>query len=326
MGVAQKNFFEKLIKRVSDHYASDIVLYIGNIERPYDDFLIKRVRDFKTLGNVILILSTNGGDPHAAYRMARCLQEAYETVSPTEGLGQPSQQAAKGKFRLFVDTRCKSAGTILAAGANVLLFSEYGELGPIDVQIRKSDEVGERSSVLTPRHAVESLQTLALHHFEYAFKELRFSEELSFTTKLAADIAKSMAVGLFEPVYAQIDPMRVGEYDRAKRIASEYATRLGKGNLKEGALHRLVEGYPAHGFVIDKKEARELFTVVEEPNEDLLELGRVTRSYWNNDFLNASEPLILSLTTPDILSEEEENDAPTPNEATAVNEENPHGG
>jgi ClpP class serine protease len=92
MGVAQKNFFEKLIKRVSDHYASDIVLYIGNIERPYDDFLIKRVRDFKTLGNVILILSTNGGDPHAAYRMARCLQEAYETVSPTEGLGQPSQQ------------------------------------------------------------------------------------------------------------------------------------------------------------------------------------------------------------------------------------------
>ena len=50
--------------------------------------------------------------------------------------------------------------------------------------------------------------------------------------------------------------MRVGEYDRAMRIASEYATRLGKANLKDGALRRLVEGYPAHGFVIDKKEAR----------------------------------------------------------------------
>jgi len=163
---------------------------------------------------------------------------------------------------------------------------------------------------------MESLQTLALHHFEYAFKELRFSEELAFTTKLAAEVARGMAVGLFEPIYAQIDPMRVGEYDRAKRIASEYATRLGKGNLKEGALHTLVEGYPAHGFVIDKKEARDIFNEVEEPHGDLIELGEVTRRWWNSDYLSADSPLILYLTTPDVLveDEEEQTDAATPNE------------
>ena len=199
--MAEKNPFEKLIKQVSDHYKSDIVLYIGPIERPFDDRFIRRVKERKLLDNVLLILTTHGGDPHAAYRMARFLQEHYETVAGAEGLGAPSQQKAKGKFRLYVDTRCKSAGTILAAGANILMFSDYGELGPIDVQIRKSDEVGERSSVLTPRHAMESLQTLALHHFEHAFKELRFSEELSFTTKLAAEVAKGLAVGLFEPIY-----------------------------------------------------------------------------------------------------------------------------
>ena len=192
-----KNLFEALIKDVADEYASDIVLYIGPIDRPFDDAFIRRVKERKNRDNVILILTTNGGDPHAAYRMARCLQEQYETVAGSEGIGAPSQQKAKGKFRLFVDTRCKSAGTILAAGANILMLSDFGELGPIDVQLRKSDEVGERSSVLTPRHAMESLQTLALHHFEHAFKELRFSEELSFTTKLAAEVAKGMAVGLF---------------------------------------------------------------------------------------------------------------------------------
>src|ERR1700693_45239 len=143
-----KDPFEKLVKRVSDHYESDIILYIGPIERPYDDFFIKRVSDFREkqetkLSNVILILTTLGGDPHAAYRMARCLQEQYETVA-TEGLGPPSQTKAKGKFRLFVDSRCKSAGTILAAGANILVMSEYGELGPIDVQVRKGGEIGER--------------------------------------------------------------------------------------------------------------------------------------------------------------------------------------
>ena len=150
--MAEKNKFEKLIRRVSDHYKSDIVLYIGPIERPYDDRFIRRVKERKALDNVLLILTTHGGDPHAAYRMARFLQEHYETSAGADGIGAPSQQKAKGKFRLYVDTRCKSAGTILAAGANVLLFSDYGELGPIDVQIRKSDEVGERSSVHKLHH------------------------------------------------------------------------------------------------------------------------------------------------------------------------------
>jgi len=311
----EKSPFEKLIKRVSDHYKSDIILYVGPLERPYDDRFIERVKSMKQLDNVLLILTTNGGDPHAAYRMARFLQEHYKTVS--EGLGVPNEEeAAKGKFRLFVDTRCKSAGTILAAGANILLFSDYGELGPIDVQIRKSEEVGERSSVLTPRHAMEALQTLALHHFEYAFKELRFSEELAFTTKLAAEVAKGMAVGLFEPVYAQIDPMRVGEYDRAKRIASEYATRLGIGNLKENALDRLVEQYPAHGFVIDRKEAAEIFREVEEPTADLISLGEITRYWWNLDSLVANVPKLFYLTTQDVLREDQA-DAANPNEGNA---------
>src|SRR5258708_16374883 len=131
-----KDPFNKLVKRVSDHYKSDIALYIGPIERPHDDRFIRRVKDFKQLDNVLLILTTFGGDPHAAYRMARCLQEQYKTVV-TEGIGPPSQDKAEGNFRLFVDTRCKSAGTILAAGANILSLSDYAELGPIDVQLRK---------------------------------------------------------------------------------------------------------------------------------------------------------------------------------------------
>lgn len=317
--MTQLNPFEALVKRVSEHYQSDIVVYIGPIERPYDDVFIRRVKDFKRLDNVLLILTTMGGDPHAAYRMARCLQHHYETVASEDGMGPPSQQKAKGKFRVYVDTRCKSAGTILAAGANILMFSDFGELGPIDVQLRKVDEVGERSSVLTPRHAMESLQALALNHFEAVFKELRFSEEMSFTTKLSAEVAKGMAVGLFEPIFAQIDPMRVGEYDRAMRIAIEYAARLGRANLKEDALKRLVEGYPAHGFVIDKKEARELFNDVEEPSNDLIELGEVTRRWWNADFLANKSPLIVYLTP--VQEEPEKGEAPNAEHIDATTEQ-----
>jgi hypothetical protein len=320
-----KNPFEKLVKTVAEHYESDIVLYIGAIERPYDDKFITRVRNRKRSDNVILILTTYGGDPHAAYRMARCLQEHYETAAGADGIGTPSQKKAKGKFRLFVDTRCKSAGTILAAGANTVMFSDYGELGPIDVQIRKLDEVGERSSVLTPKHATEALHGMALHHFEHAFKSLRFSEELSFTTKLAAEVAQGMAVGLFQPIYAQIDPMRVGEYDRAMRIASEYGSRLGKSNLKDGALERLVTGYPAHGFVIDKKEAKEIFKDVEEPTADLTTLAEITRDWWNDDYLGADEPFMIYLTTDEVMKEEEDAQPNAPADPNAGNAGNAEG-
>lgn len=300
-----KNAFQKLVKKVSDHYDSDIIVFVGPIDRPYDDNFIRRVQNYKRRTNVLMVLTTLGGDPNAAYRMARCLQEQYKTVGGGP-LGQVNTNDVTGKFRLFVDMRCKSAGTILATGANSIMFSDFGELGPIDVQLRKSDEVGERSSGLTPMHSLVSLQALAIKQFAESFRELRFNEQLAFSTKIASEIAVEMTVGMYSPIYGQIDPLRVGEFDRAMRIASEYGGRLSKGNLKEGALKKLLEGYPSHGFVIDRKEAAELFNEVETPTDDLLALGEVCRGWWYDDHLTAETPMFLYLTTDEVLAADEE--------------------
>jgi ClpP class serine protease len=147
------NPYQLLVRKVSDHYDTDIILYIGLIDRPHDDAFIRRVKALKRRRNVILILTTPGGDPHAAYSMARCLQAEYKTVTDPTAVAA----AENGTFRVFVDTRCKSAGTILATGANTVMFSDFGEMGPIDVQLRKVEEVGERSSGLTPMNALDSL-------------------------------------------------------------------------------------------------------------------------------------------------------------------------
>ena len=82
---------------------------------------------------------------------------------------------------------------------------------------------------------------------------------------MAGELASQLACGVVEPLYAQIDPNRIGEMQRAIQIAHEYGTRLdGHGsNLKEGALDALVAGYPSHSFVIDRKEARNLFKSVQ---------------------------------------------------------------
>jgi hypothetical protein len=296
------NPFQILIKEISDELDADIFTYVGAIDRPQDDRFITRVKNFKRRPNVLLLLTTLGGDPNAAYRIARCLQSEYETVE--QKVDEATTAPAKGKFYIFVDSRCKSAGTILATGANTLFMSDYAELGPIDVQLRKGDEVGERSSSLTPMHAIESLRDLSIKYFEDCFKELRFNQELLFATKAASEIASKMSTSLFGTIFSQIDPMRVAEFDRAMRIASEYGERLGKENLLEGGLNRLVAAYPTHGFVIDRTEAKEIFKSVQKPSEKLAGLGMISRANWEPKYLLADSPLILALTTPELFEED----------------------
>jgi hypothetical protein len=47
----------------------------------------------------------------------------------------------------------------------------------------------------------------------------------------------------------------------------EYGQRIGKENLKDKALERLILEYPDHGFVIDRTECEDLFKKVRTPNE-----------------------------------------------------------
>ena len=88
------------------------------------------------------------------------------------------------------------------------------------------------------------------------------------------------------------------------RIASEYGERLGKENLVEGGLNRLVAAYPTHGFVIDRTEAKEIFKSVQKPSEQLASLGMISRTNWEPKYLLADAPLILALTTPDLFEED----------------------
>jgi hypothetical protein len=57
-------------------------------------------------------------------------------------------------------------------------------------------------------------------------------------------------------------------------VAKKYCERLNKrsGNLKYGAIDRLVYEYPTHDFVIDFEEAKELFEHVELPTATLIKL------------------------------------------------------
>jgi hypothetical protein len=193
-----------------------------------------------------LFLTTYGGDPDAAYRIARCLQNHYEG------------------FRLLVAGPCKSAGTLIALGAEELAIAPTGELGPLDVQMAKPDEIAVSGSGLEIFSALHILTSHAFDKFEQYMLELTDKSGGVISTRTASDIAVKLITGMLHPVAAHIEPTRLGEAQRAMDIAKAYGKRLGTANLKPGCMDTLILTYPCHSFVVDLQEARKLFVRVDE--------------------------------------------------------------
>lgn len=244
------------------------IIYAGPIDR-YGYELMSQVCE--TLvepypKKVNLILSTYGGDPDAGFRIARCLQHYF-----TEGI------------TLFVPHYCKSAGTLIAIGASELVLSDRGELGPLDVQLVKSDEMFERSSGMDITQGFNVLTSQAYEMFNTITVNLKLKSRLS--TKLASEAASQIAVGAFAPIFSQIDPLRLGEIQRATEIAFKYGNLLKVkfDNLQEFGVITLISGYPSHAFVIDRKEATTIFKNVRQPDTDeiawLKEIDGMIRYY-----------------------------------------------
>lgn len=188
-----------------------------------------------------LFLTTGGGDPDAGFRIARAFRHHY-----------------REHLRVAVPSWCKSAGTLVAIAANDLAIGDFGELGPLDIQVHKGTELQERSSGLDIISAIGAVTAHAKMTFHEMLKETR---GMGLATKLSAEFAAQVSSAVAGPLFAQIDPMRLGELQRAMDIAFQYGDRLNAygDNLKEGALSTLIREYPSHGFVIDRKEAKERF-------------------------------------------------------------------
>lgn len=243
------NKINKVVATLSIDLEADIFLFSGVISETTADRLIEEVRDVKERQkNAVLILTTYGGDPNAAFRAMRCLQRRYDKIS------------------LYVYGYCKSAGTLMALGADKIVMSDFGEFGPLDVQVFKSDELYGRSSGLDIHQALNVIGSQAYTMFEDYFIDLIERTQGVITTKTATDVASSMAVQLLAPITAQIDPLRLGELNRVMRVAQDYGRRLSSKVLSQNrmrTIEQLTSGYHAHGFVIDYEEAKQLFQDVE---------------------------------------------------------------
>jgi Serine dehydrogenase proteinase len=230
----------------------DLLVFSGAIDDDNGDSFIEQVVSHsQRRSRVALFLCTYGGDPHAAYRMARTLRRCY----PEE-------------IRILVPSYCKSAGTLIALCADSLGFSVYGELGPLDTQLSRPDEIMQRASGLEVFSTLQYLTDHAFSCFEQNMLTILRKSGQTISTRLASEIASKLATGLVKPISAQLDPHRIGLAQRGLEVTKAYGKLLAnEKNLKfapETVVNHLVNDYPTHAFVIDREEASTLFSKVGE--------------------------------------------------------------
>ncbi len=199
----------------------------------------------------VLLLSTDGGDPDAAYQIACTLRDHFETLT------------------IVLPHRAKSAGTLLCIAADWLVMGPVSELGPLDVQIWHPQLPGRRVSALD---VVTTMEQACQRGVEYArqvaealasLESLDVSELCRASVEAGASLAARMGL--------QLDIVAWCEGARALRLAEEYAKRLLARRQAKGAqyypklqLQELVSTYPSHSFVIDALEASHLgFPVID---------------------------------------------------------------
>ena len=289
---------------------ADLILYSGAITQPFDVNMIEKCSDPDRSTNVYLVLATYGGDPHVAYRIGRCLHRNYERVI------------------VCVPGPCFSAGTLLAIAGHELVMSDLGLLGPLDIQIQKSDELFETTSGLTVTEAMDTVRSEAWEMLEYILLKLKVASVGQITLKTALETATALTARAFQPLFAQIDPIRLGEDSRSTWIIEEYGRRLNRTgkNLRPEALQKLVSRYPSHRFEIDREEAEtELFRNVRSPNhaeraliDGLGPLVREPREIHE-------EPIVNWIRPPNLQQSKEESDAPKDNSGLSQRESRPDG-
>jgi|ERR1041385_1635676 hypothetical protein len=247
----QTQFTEFANKNDSDFYLFSAGIFDQQVDNAIS--AVRRVKNKRT--NASLALCTLGGSADAAFQLARIFKRKYT------------------KFTLYVFGVCKSAGTLVAVGADEIVMSEFGQFGPLDVQLTDKEDVFAQTPALDIQQSVATLSKLTFDTFWDYFLSLA---KAGLGSKTASEAARNLALGISSPIAEQIDPLLLGRVDRSMKIAEAYSDRLRK-DFKGKA--RLSGDYPSHSFVIDYDEAKTIFPNLREPNAEEVAIEETIRGW-----------------------------------------------
>ncbi len=192
-----------------------------------------------------IILHSGGGSASDAYRLIRTFRDKYKIVN------------------IIVPFWAKSAATLFAFGANRLALQESGELGPIDVQIKRDVETeaeGRWSSALNVQASLLQIEARSREGMLEMFTKLRSKENpeiMKIGRKQLAEMLLNYSAKFYEPLLQKIDTLELGTMARSLSEGRMYANRILKQytDTEEDKIETLINFLtyecPTHGYVVD---------------------------------------------------------------------------
>jgi membrane-bound ClpP family serine protease len=157
------------------------------------------------------------------------------SISAAFFVAKVCRESTVATFAVAVPREAKSAATLICCGADQIHMGSLSELGPVDPQFGAIP-------ALALKHSIEHLAELAAQHPAAA-------------TMLTDYLARTLRIEA------------LGYYERVAASAVQYAARLLNSRVSkkqsadeiERLANHLVYAYKDHGFVIDSREATEIF-------------------------------------------------------------------
>jgi ATP-dependent protease ClpP protease subunit len=217
---------QAMIKAIGEQTKRHLICYVSGlgtmIDRDDTIGLVDLLHNVPPGEDVDLLLHTAGGDIDAAEKFVMMIRQKVGTAA----------------FRVIVPDFAKSAGTLIALGADVIVMSDTSELGPIDPQIRRIDGDGNHMV-----HSVLSYLEAFEHHAEVLRNE-------------PGNVASQIMMSKLDPgTLKQFEAIRT----RAQRVAEDLLRQgmfRDHGNWSLAAAELMnVKSRPSHGQMISWQDA-----------------------------------------------------------------------
>jgi hypothetical protein len=205
-------------ENVSTRVASDIIrIFYEHLEE------MKKYHD-----NLDLFIYTRGGDVLTPWRLINLLREYSE------------------KITVIVPFRCYSAGTLIALGADNILMTKMGELGPIDPSV---------TNAFNPQDTLNNAAKIPIS-----------VEDVSAYAELAYEMFKISNINeltkVFDFLAQKVHPLALGNVYRNYVLIRSIGHRLlnlhignNENERKQEIIDYLTEKLYAHNHLISRKEA-----------------------------------------------------------------------
>ena len=208
------------------------------------DVLLEHLDCIGNTHKISLFLYTLGGDTLAAWNIVNLIREFCK------------------EFEIIIPNKCRSAGTLMALGANVIVMTKQATLGPIDPSLNSplNPEIPNSNPPQRIPVSVESVKG----YFDMLKEEV------------GADDKQSLSAA-YNNLTETVNPLVLGNIFRVKKQIIMLAEKmLAMHSVDDSIANRIISflcsDSGSHDYTLNRTEARDLGLNVESPNEQMYQM------------------------------------------------------